>query len=168
MRSLVASVIRNSSSIRLKEGPGQHHWYDSVFDNEIVQGFIRRHVEKTRRRTIEGIVTLTVAIPAESDTLCGLRIEKLSIPGRYEHHGVEGLPAIFIQRTRYRRLGKLRVTRSGHDTIEIYSTNVRQFTMNLGNDSPRVIDLEGQAVNRDNEETFIRFSKVEENMWRVR
>jgi len=69
---------------------------------------------------------------------------------------------------RYRRLGKLRVAKNGHDTFEIDSTNVRQFTVNLENDSPRVIDVEGQAVKRDSEENFIRFSKDEENLWRVR
>ena len=170
VRDLVTSIIRNSSLIRLKEDSGQRHWYDSVFDNEIVQGFIRGHVEKTRfigSCTMEGIVTLTVAVPAESDTLCGLRIEKLSIPGRYEYYDVEGFPAILTQWIRYCRLGKLRVAKSGHDTIEVDSTNVRQFTMNLRSDSPRVIDVEGQAVNRDNEETFVRFSKDEENLWMV-
>jgi len=77
-------------------------------------------------------------------------------------------PATLTQRVCYRRLGKLRVAKSGHDTIKIDSTNVRQFTMNLENDPPRVINVEGQAVNRDSEETFIRFSKDEENLWRVR
>ena len=171
VRDLATSITRNSSPIRLKEDPGQRHWYDSVFDNEIVQGFIRRHVEKTRfvgRCTIEGTITLTVAVPAESDTLCGLRIEKLSIPGRYEYYGVEGFPVTLTQRIYYRRLGKLRMARSDHDTIEINSTNVRQFTMNLGSNSSRVIDVEGQPVNRDNGETFVRFSKNEENLWMVR
>jgi hypothetical protein len=50
----------------------------------------------------------------------------------------------------YRRLGKLRVSKSGHDTVGIDSTNVRQFTMNLGTDSPGVIDVEGQVVNINN------------------
>lgn len=76
--------------------------------------------------------------------------------------------ATLTQRDCYRRLGKLRVAKSGYDTIEVDSTNVRQFTMNLKNDPPRVINVEGQAVNRDSEETFIRFSKDEENSWRVR
>lgn len=83
-------------------------------------------------------------------------------------HGVEGFPVTLTQRIRYRRLGKLRVTKSGHDTVEIDPTNVRQFTMNLENDSPMAIDVEGQVVNRDSEETFIRFRKDEENLWRVR
>ena len=103
VRSFPTSITRNSSSIRLKEDPGQPHWYDSVFDNDVVQGFIRRHTgQPTTRfvdeRSIEGILTLTVAVPAESDSLCGLRIEKLSTPGRYGPPDIGGFPTESLRR----------------------------------------------------------------------
>lgn len=137
-----------------------------------MQGFIQRHLDEPTTRSvdgcdIEGVLILTVAVPAESDTLCGLRIEKLSTPGRYEP-SVRGFPAALTLRFRYRRLGKLRISRSGPDTIKIDSTNVRQFTINWRNGSPGFIDVEGQVVNRNNWETFVRLSKDAENMWRVR
>jgi len=67
------------------------------------------------------------------------------------------------------RLGKLRITKSGRGTIEIDSTNVRQFTMGWkGNSSTRVIDIEGQAVNSAEGEPFLRFRKDSEDTWRVR
>lgn len=155
----------------MKEDPGQPHWYDSVFDNEAVQSFVQKHVGEPAIRSangcnIEGVVTLTVAVPAESDTLCGLRIEKLSIPGRYRHCGVGAM--VLTLRTFYRRLGKLRITKSGGGAIKIDSTNVQQFTINRRSGSPGIIDVEGQAIDRDNGEMFVRFSKGAENVWRVR
>lgn len=81
-----------SSVVRLKEDSFQPHWYDRVFDNEIVQSFIQRHAGKAAPKpvdecSVEDVFTLTVAVPAESDGLCGFRIETLSIPGRYESPG---------------------------------------------------------------------------------
>jgi hypothetical protein len=81
---------------RLKEDPTQPHWYDSVFNNEVVQSFVQRSASEPASGFIEGcningMITLTVAIPAESGTLCGLRIEKLSIPGRYEYPDIGNL-----------------------------------------------------------------------------
>lgn len=76
-------------------------------------------------------------------------------------------PAVLTLWIHYRRLGKLCVTKNGHDAVEIDSTNIRQFTINLGSNSPGVIDVEGQIVNIDNGETFIRFGKDEGNVWRV-
>ena len=170
---LLHRLLETQGSIRLKEDPGQRHWYDSVFDNEVVQNFIRRHTIKPTAKFAGGcnfgeVFTLTVAVPAESDTLCGLRIEKLYIPGRYEYSGVEGFRIALTTRARCLRLGKLRVTKSGHDTVEIDPINVRQFTLNLGNNSPRIIGLEDQVVNVENGGTFARFSKDKENLWQAR
>jgi len=68
---------------------------------------------------------------------------------------------------RYLRLGKLRITKGGRDTIEIDSTNVRQFTMDVRGGLPKVIDVEGQVVNSPEGETFLRFGKDSGDMWRV-
>ena len=68
---------------------------------------------------------------------------------------------------RYRRLGKLRITKGGRDTIEIDSTNVQQFTINWGSGLPGVVDVEGRVINRGSRETFARFSKDPEDMWKV-
>lgn len=102
---LLHRLLETQGLIRLKEDPGQRHWYDSVFDNEVVQNFIRRHtIESTAKFAggcdLGGVFTLTVAVPAESDTLCGLRIERLSTPGRYEHSGVYGFCVALMPRAR--------------------------------------------------------------------
>lgn len=90
------SIAADSSPIRLKEDPSQPHWYHWVFDNEIVQSFIRKHAGKPSTGATYGCgtgdaLTFTVAVPAESNTFCGLRVEKLCIPGRYGCPGVGNL-----------------------------------------------------------------------------
>lgn len=172
VRGHVIPITHDSCPVRLKEDPGQPHWYNSVLDNEVVQDFIQTHAAGPTSRfadgcKIESMVTLTVAVPAESGTLCGARIERLSTPGRYESSDVEDLIVGLSLKIRYRRLGKLRIAKSGHGTIEIDSTNVRQFTMGWKGGLPRVIDVEGQVVNSPDGETFLRFKKDSGDMWRV-
>lgn len=65
------------------------------------------------------------------------------------------------------RLGKLRISKSGHGAIGIDSTNVQQFTINWRGGLPGVIDVEGQVINRDDGETFVRFNKDSEDLWKV-
>lgn len=153
----------------MKEDFGQPHWYDSVFDNEIVQRFVRKHASETTARSldgcnIKGVLTLTVAVPAESDTLCGLRVEKLFIPGRYKY---TELPREILTSEGYRRLGKLRISKSSNDAITIDSTNVKQFTITQTRGLPQAIFVEGQATNTEDGKTFVRFSRDAEDMWKV-
>jgi len=80
---------------------------------------------------------------------------------------MEILPWPLTLRIRCHRLGKLRISKNGHDSIGIDSTNVQQFTMDWRNSLPGVVDVEGQVVKRESGETFVRFSRDTENIWRV-
>ena len=66
------------------------------------------------------------------------------------------------------RLGKLRITKGSRDTIEIDSTNVRQFTMSWRRGLPKIVDVEGQTVNNVGGETFVRFRNDGDDLWKVR
>ena len=67
----------------------------------------------------------------------------------------------------YRRLGKLRISKRGHNTIMIDPTNIQQFTATWENDSSWIIDIESQILNRNDGKTFARFRKDAENVWKV-
>ncbi|KAL0578240.1 hypothetical protein V5O48_003735 [Marasmius crinis-equi] len=71
-----------NSSITFKEDPGQPHFYATVFDNEQVQSFLDQVLEKSVPPSPSRSFTLTVALPADSGSLHGWRIDQLSIPGR--------------------------------------------------------------------------------------
>lgn len=69
--------------LRLQEDPGQDHWYPWVLNNQRVQNFLDYLLALPRRVNADlNTFTLTVAVPAESGSLHGWRIEQLAIPGR--------------------------------------------------------------------------------------
>ena len=68
---------------RLREDPGEGHWYSSVLDNSEVESFVNEMTKPDRQRVQSDAFTLTVTIPAESGPLHGWSIEQLKIPGRY-------------------------------------------------------------------------------------
>jgi hypothetical protein len=69
---------------RYREDEGQPHWYSPIFKTPDVQSFIdsliRTESDPPPRLPLR--FTLTVAIPAESGSLHGWRIERLQVPGR--------------------------------------------------------------------------------------
>jgi hypothetical protein len=69
-------------SNRFIEDVGQPHWYPSVLNNEKVQSFIDRVMAERFGTGWSQPFTLTVAIPAESGSLHGWRVESLTVPGR--------------------------------------------------------------------------------------
>lgn len=67
---------------RLREDPGEGHWYSSVLNNSEVESFVNEMAIPGNRRVQSDAFTLTVTIPAESGPLHGWSIEQLKIPGR--------------------------------------------------------------------------------------
>jgi len=78
----VLKTLRVDANISYKEDQGQSHWYPSVFDNNIVQEWIKSTLDAEAQISHHSRFTLTVAIPRDSGSLHGWRIESLQVPGR--------------------------------------------------------------------------------------
>ncbi|KAH7877813.1 uncharacterized protein C8R40DRAFT_1159305 [Lentinula edodes] len=76
----------NTSRVEFLEFRGQPHWFPTVFKNDQVQSFIDQLLDAAEFGpqcvTYSEKFSLTVAVPAESGSMQGWHIEKLSIPGR--------------------------------------------------------------------------------------
>ncbi|KAF8894431.1 hypothetical protein BD779DRAFT_1501027 [Infundibulicybe gibba] len=101
---------RSNADVALREVPGEGHWYPSVFNNEQVRAFLERVVttsaDSPHRHKDE--FTLTVAIPLESGSLHGWKIEELIVPGR---------------------LGRLRVNQMDDQRVRVTTSNVNRFSV---------------------------------------
>ncbi|KAJ3865929.1 hypothetical protein EV359DRAFT_72120 [Lentinula novae-zelandiae] len=79
-------VDYNTSRVEFLEFRGQPHWFPTVFKNDQVQSFIDQLFGAaelgSQSVTYPEIFSLTVAVPAESGSMRGWHVEKLSIPGR--------------------------------------------------------------------------------------
>ncbi|TFK46034.1 hypothetical protein OE88DRAFT_1729383 [Heliocybe sulcata] len=107
----------------LKEDPGMPHWYPSVLANEDVQAFLDRAISAIPSPKLNSYA-LTVAIPAESGSYHGWRIESLLSPGR---------------------LARLAVTE--HETsIEVRTTNVGIFTIDRHRLHARRLVVDGMSL----------------------
>jgi len=100
--------------VKLREDPGELHWYTGLFDNAYVREYMRTVLEsETGLATSVGFApcpdsfTLTVSIPAESGSLHGWRIHQLLVPGR---------------------IGRLTVVLSG-TSIDVRTNNVAVFSI---------------------------------------
>ncbi|KAJ7871501.1 hypothetical protein B0H14DRAFT_3570057 [Mycena olivaceomarginata] len=106
------SVIKTwnaEANVTFQEDPGQRHWYPSVLKNNQVQAFLDGVLQTASgRRPRSKTFTLTVAIPAESGSLHGLKIERLSVPGR---------------------LGRLTVNVLPDNKLRVVTTNVDRFSI---------------------------------------
>ena len=70
--------------VRYHEDPGKPHWYPFLLQRDFVQDFLDTHLQNDwALRDVAQSFTLTVAVPSESGSLHGFRIEALSTPGRY-------------------------------------------------------------------------------------
>ncbi|KAG7092176.1 hypothetical protein E1B28_008545 [Marasmius oreades] len=90
-RELV-SVLKqwnSNSSVTFKEDPGQLHFYPTVFDNEQTQAFLDQVLATFSPHPASKSFTLTVALPSDSGTLHGWRVDRLSVPGRLGRLNVE-------------------------------------------------------------------------------
>ncbi|KAJ7470355.1 hypothetical protein FB451DRAFT_1038083 [Mycena latifolia] len=92
-----------------REDARQLHWYPSVLKNDQVQAFLDNVLRMSSfPRPRSKSFTLTVAVPAESGSLHGWKIERLSVPGR---------------------LGRLTVDALADNQLRIVTSNVDQFTV---------------------------------------
>ncbi|KAJ7702393.1 hypothetical protein B0H17DRAFT_923464 [Mycena rosella] len=97
------------ANVTFREDARQLHWYPSVLKNDQVQTFLDRILQTSSLpRPRSKSFTLTVAVPAESGSLHGWKIERLSVPGR---------------------LGRLTVHALTDNELRIVTSNVEQFTV---------------------------------------
>ncbi|KAJ6500423.1 hypothetical protein C8R45DRAFT_67979 [Mycena sanguinolenta] len=97
------------ANVTYKEDPRQLHWYPSVLKNNQVQTFLDEVLQTaSRRRPRSKTFTLTIAVPAESGSLHGWKIERLSVPGR---------------------LGRLTVDVRAENELRIVTSNVDRFSI---------------------------------------
>ncbi|KAF7359398.1 Transmembrane protein [Mycena sanguinolenta] len=108
-REAVNVLLSWNAEANVTEDPRQLHWYPSVLKNNQVQTFLDDVLQKaSHRRPRSKTFTLTVAVPAESGSLHGWRIERLSVPGR---------------------LGRLTVDTLAGNEIRIVTSNVDRFSI---------------------------------------
>ena len=69
---------RDARFRKYREDAEQPHWYPWIFQTEDVQAFIDAPAFSSRSKQF----TLTVAVPSESGSMHGWRIENLAVPGR--------------------------------------------------------------------------------------
>ncbi|ESK87531.1 transmembrane protein [Moniliophthora roreri MCA 2997] len=111
-RELVSGLRtwNQNASATFKEDPGESHWYPTVFDNDQVQSFLDRIIEAPVPQSIPRDFTLTVAIPADSGSMHGWQIQRLSVPGR---------------------LARLHVKTTENYEVRVTSSNVKSFSVDL-------------------------------------
>ncbi|KAJ7632248.1 hypothetical protein FB45DRAFT_744737 [Roridomyces roridus] len=102
----VLETWRLDANVTLREDPRQSHWYPSVLKNDQVQDFLNRELQSPSRARSKTF-TLTVAIPADSGSLHGWKIEALTTPGR---------------------LGRLMVQTVSDSHLRIVTSNVERFS----------------------------------------
>ncbi|KAJ7074338.1 hypothetical protein C8F01DRAFT_1043491 [Mycena amicta] len=92
-----------------REDPGMQHWYPEILDNDQVQSFVHEIFSSRKNLSRANTsFTLTVAIPAESGSLHGLRIDCLVTPGR---------------------LARLTAHIQSDNKLHILTTNVERFSI---------------------------------------
>ncbi|KAJ7771786.1 hypothetical protein B0H16DRAFT_1772103, partial [Mycena metata] len=97
------------ANVTFREDPHQRHWYPSILKNAQVQAVLDNILQaSTQRRPLSTTFTLTVAVPADSGSLHGWKIERLSVPGR---------------------LGRLTVHILADNQLRIVTSNVDRFSV---------------------------------------
>ncbi|KAJ6606577.1 hypothetical protein DFH09DRAFT_1242069 [Mycena vulgaris] len=97
------------ANVTFREDARQLHWYPSVLKNDQVQSFLDGALQTSSLpRPRSKSFTLTVAVPAESGSLHGWKIERLSVPGR---------------------LSRLTVHTLGDTELRIVTSNVDRFSV---------------------------------------
>ncbi|KAJ7043274.1 hypothetical protein C8F04DRAFT_1074310 [Mycena alexandri] len=97
------------ANVTFREDARQPHWYPSVLKNAQVQAVLDNILQaSTQRHPRSKIFTLTVAVPSESGSLHGWKIERLSVPGR---------------------LGRLTVHTLADNQLRIVTSNVDRFSV---------------------------------------
>ncbi|KAF7322675.1 hypothetical protein HMN09_00046300 [Mycena chlorophos] len=120
----VLKAWNNEANATFREPPGKGHWYPGILDNDATQSFVDQ-VFASEPRPRSNTFTLTVAIPSESGSLHGFKIERLRTPGR---------------------LARLTVLVQDEDVFKISTTNVQRFSMQA---SARSLVIDGQIIDVD-------------------
>ncbi|KAI9104846.1 hypothetical protein DFS34DRAFT_219605 [Phlyctochytrium arcticum] len=107
---LVNEWNRNAFSTNLSEIPAQGHWFDGVVNDEVLQQFLDKHVDKGLSSAhympdLPDAFTITSINPASTGSKGGIRILQLEVPFR---------------------LGTIRVHRLG-DKWQLTTSNIRRF-----------------------------------------
>ncbi|KAJ6618285.1 hypothetical protein B0H10DRAFT_2164198 [Mycena sp. CBHHK59/15] len=101
------------ANVTFREDPKQLHWYSSVLKVRTSKLYFTRFLDdvlqsSAHRRSRSKSFTLTVAVPAESGSLHGWKIERLNVPGR---------------------LGRLTVEVLDDSQLHIVTSNVNRFSV---------------------------------------
>ncbi|KAJ7093157.1 hypothetical protein C8R44DRAFT_399607 [Mycena epipterygia] len=97
------------ANVTFREDWMQLHWYPSVLKNDQVQAFLDGVLQMSSlARPRSKTFTLTVAVPAESGSLHGWKVERLHVPGR---------------------LGRLTVQALTDNELRIVTSNVDRFSV---------------------------------------
>ncbi|THV08034.1 hypothetical protein K435DRAFT_815267 [Dendrothele bispora CBS 962.96] len=137
-----------NASAMFYEDPGKPHWYPTVLNNDRVQSFVDDVIEsaeslKARSKSF----TLTVAIPAESGSLHGWRIESLDIPGR---------------------IARLMIHSTDDGKVFVTSSNVRAFSVNLATFSLSSLSVDNARVDFPHDLGDTLYMKaVEPKIWKA-
>ncbi|KAJ7197231.1 hypothetical protein GGX14DRAFT_545520 [Mycena pura] len=138
------------ANVTFREDARQLHWYPSVLKNDQVQTFLDTVLQlSSTRRPRSKSFTLTVAIPAESGSLHGWKIERLTVPGR---------------------LGRLTVHTLSDNQLHVVTSNVDRFSV-LG----EMWDIESlyidksfvESLSRYRESCVITFERDGQRLWKA-
>ncbi|KAI0822633.1 hypothetical protein BC628DRAFT_1326905 [Trametes gibbosa] len=100
-----------NANITYREDPGELHWYPSLFANDQVRSFVSSVIGQSGRKDTptSQSFTLTVAIPADSGSLHGWSIHRLSVPGRLARLTVDLQEGAIRVRTRNVKAFSIRI-----------------------------------------------------------
>ncbi|KAJ7756820.1 hypothetical protein DFH07DRAFT_473596 [Mycena maculata] len=105
----VLETWNDDANVTFREDARQLHWYPTVLKNDQVQAFLDAVLQSSSLpRPRSKSFTLTVAVPSESGSLHGWKIERLTVPGR---------------------LGRLTVQAFGDNRLRIVTSNVDRFSV---------------------------------------
>ncbi|KAJ7090213.1 hypothetical protein B0H15DRAFT_779111 [Mycena belliarum] len=96
-----------AANVTFREDAQKPHWYSSVLKNDRVQQFLNNLLTSSFSRVRSNRFTLTVAVPAESGSMHGWKIERLRVPGHLARLTVHSLD----------------------DKLHVVTSNVDRFTL---------------------------------------
>ncbi|KAF5373151.1 hypothetical protein D9758_001792 [Tetrapyrgos nigripes] len=145
MMSILQTWNPNATAV-LFEDPGKPHWYPTVLNNERVDSFLHE-VASEQPKSWSKTFTLTVAIPSESGSFHGWRVEALDIPGR---------------------LSRLVVRRADDGNVTVSTSNVKSFSVNVTTFPMSSLSVDDNPVHPSQHiEQVLYLRAVEPKIWKV-
>jgi hypothetical protein len=133
---------------RFHEETGAPHWWSNVLASSKAQRFLDEVTDSSRRRyhACQGFI-LSAAIPEETGSLCGVKIEEISFPGS---------------------LGRIHFQILSKQEARIQTNNVQQFSLSSRAFSDiRRINIDGKFFPISPDEDQIRIFGKRGNSWKV-